>query len=334
MNQLTITTVMTATIVCVFAGMAALAWFVINEILKEVHRAQTTARRLNEVSPARSSEAALTSLLRKNSLPDLSNKAYIDFVKRADLHIRRSGLDIPLERLALTCISMGAALWLLGILKLMLSHSLTLSSVIITFLGSFGLAAMGVLIWLDRVRRKRLKAIEGQLPNALDIMQRALRAGHPIVSALQLAAREIGAPLGGEIAIIVDETAYGLELKDALNNFAHRIGSPECNFFAVSVGIQMETGGNLGEILAGLANVMRARASLGRRVVSLSSEGRATAMLLSILAPGSIAFQMMIHPTFYSDKFGDPIFWPAAASAAGLYVIGWVVIQRIVNFKY
>jgi tight adherence protein B len=180
----------------------------------------------------------------------------------------------------------------------------------------------------------RLKKIEEQLPLALDIVNRAVRAGHPVISAVQLAADELGDPVGSEFGLIVDETTYGVEFRDALANFARRTGSPDAHFFAVSVSIQSETGGNLAEILEGLANVMRGRATLGKRVRSLASEGRASATLLSVLPIFMVGLQFLIHPKVYTSKFSDPIFWPVVGIAGILYLIGWFIIRRIINFKY
>ncbi len=130
-------------------------------------------------------------------------------------------------------------------------------------------------VWLtSRAQARRQKVFEGQLPLALDIVTRALRAGHPVVSAVQLAAEEMGDPIGSEFGLIVDETSYGLEFKDALLNFARRTGSPDAHYFAVSVGIQSETGGNLAEILTNLADVIRDRQSLTSAREGASQRGK------------------------------------------------------------
>jgi tight adherence protein B len=171
------------------------------------------------------------------------------------------------------------------------------------------------------------------MPLALDIINRALRAGHPVVSAVQLAANEMGDPIGTEFGLILDETAYGHEFKDALTNFARRTGSPDAHFFAVSVGIQSQTGGNLAEILAGLAAVIRGRCTLAKRVKALASEGRASAYVLSALPPLLVSFIALTQPSFYTSKFGDPIFWPTVAVICAVYFLGWVIIHRIINFE-
>lgn len=188
--------------------------------------------------------------------------------------------------------------------------------------------------WISLRRAARLAILTEQIPLALDIVNRAVRAGHPVIAAVKLAASEMDDPIGTEFGLIVDEATYGAELKNALANFARRTGSPDAHFFAVSVGVQFETGGNLVEILAGLANIIRARITLAKRVKALASEGRASAYVLSALPPILIAFLFVVHPSYYTSKFSDPIFWPVAGGVAFLYVLGWVMIARIINIKY
>jgi tight adherence protein B len=100
------------------------------------------------------------------------------------------------------------------------------------------------------------------------------------------------------------------------------------------VGIQSETGGNLAEILAGLATVIRARMTLIKRVRALSSEGRTSALILSVLPLLMISFMALTKPTFYTSKFADPIFWPVVGGVCVVYFIGWYMIHKIINFKY
>jgi len=154
------------------------------------------------------------------------------------------------------------------------------------------------------------------------------------VSAVRLAGEEMGDPIGSEFGLIVDETTYGYEFREALVNFARRTGSPDAHFFAVSIGVQAETGGNLAEILEGLAAVIRGRTMLGKRVRALSSEGRASALLLSILPMLLIGFMLMFQPGYYTSKFPDPAFWPIAGGVFLLYMVGLYMIRRIINFRY
>jgi tight adherence protein B len=155
-----------------------------------------------------------------------------------------------------------------------------------------------------------------------------------VVSAVQLAADEMGDPVGSEFGLIVDETTYGAEFKEALVNFARRTGSQDAHYFAVAVSIQSETGGNLAEILDGLTRVMRGRGTLVKRVKALSSEGLASAYVLSALPVGLVGMVLLSNPKFYTSKFSDPLFWPIVSAIVALYICGWLMIRRIMNFKY
>jgi len=144
----------------------------------------------------------------------------------------------------------------------------------------------------------------------------------------------MGDPLGTEFGLVSDETNYGFEFKDALANLARRTGSADATYFAVCIGIQTETGGNLAEILDGLARLIRGRNALSQRVRALSSEGRASALILSVIPVGIVSFVMVTHPDIYTQKFGDPIFWPSVIFIIVLYFVGLLIINRITNFRY
>jgi tight adherence protein B len=249
--------------------------------------------------------------------------------------LAQAGLDLSAKRVVALTILIAVGLWLItaSLSGLGLQFQ-SLGNTALSFAGASVLATIGVWSWIQSKRRARIRKLEEQLPLALDIVTRAVRAGHPAVAAVRLAAEELSDPIGSELGLVVDETNYGAEFREALLNMGRRTGSPDVHFFAVSVSIQAETGGNLAEILQGLATVMRGRQTLGKRVKALASEGQASALILSILPVGVVGFQFMSHPTYYSDKFNDPIFWPVVALTLGLYGMGWIMINRIINFKY
>jgi tight adherence protein B len=268
---------------------------------------------------ARSSANVLTKKSRANFLPRPLDEAF----QRAQLEIN------PIRFLAIVA-GCASVLWIFGLLLIGLSLYAGLLLLIISCTISVGTA----WAWLNWRHHARVRLIEEQMPVGLDIMTRGLRAGHPVISAIHLAAEEMGDPIGSEFGLVVDETTYGMELKDALTNFARRTGSPDAHFLAVSVAIQSQTGGNLAKILEGLATVIRGRLSLIKRVRALSSEGRASAMILSALPLLLVGFFAIFHPDYYTAKFSDPVFWPIVAGVCFLYVIGRVMIYRITHFKY
>jgi tight adherence protein B len=298
-------------------------------------RNQRVNRRLSMLQSGMTQDQVYAALVRKPVAPAIGNARIASLYGWVLTFVHQAGLAInPLRLLAIVAAS-TAALWLVS---LALLHSADGAGAVVngfvSLLGSFGLSLAAVWFWVNRRRNARLKKIEEQLPLALDIVNRAIRAGHPVVSAVQLAADELGDPIGTEFGLIVDETTYGYEFKDALTNLARRTGSPDAHFFAVSVGIQSETGGNLAEILEGLASVIRSRGTLAKRVAALASEGKASAQILSALPVLLIGFFSVVHPTFYTDKFSDPIFWPVVILILLLYGLGWFIMHRIINFKY
>jgi tight adherence protein B len=298
-------------------------------------RTKRVNRRLTMLDSGMTRDDVYKNLIRKSAAPNVRDARLVRLYHQVERYCHQAGLSIAPGRLAGFTAAGAAALWLFA---LSLASSGGGRGFLIngtaSLIAAVGLSVLATWFWIRRLRTLRLKKIEEQLPLALDIVNRAIRAGHPVISAVQLAADELGDPVGSEFGLIVDETTYGVEFREALANFARRTGSADAHFFAVSVSIQSETGGNLAEILEGLANVMRGRATLGKRVRSLASEGRASATLLSVLPIFMVGVQFLLHPKVYTSKFSDPIFWPVVGIAGVLYLIGWLMIHRIINFKY
>lgn len=298
-------------------------------------RTRRVNRRLTMLESGMKPDEVYSALVRRTAAVNIGGQRLNGLYERFATRVRQSGVDTTPLRLLLIAAGAAAALWLVSLAFLSTNkggHFLLNSSA--SFLGAGVLSLLGVWFWIDGRRTARLKKIEEQLPLALDIVNRAIRAGHPVVSAVQLAAHELGDPIGSEFGLIVDETTYGLEFKDALVSFARRTGSRDAHFFAVSVGIQSETGGNLAEILEGLASVIRGRATLGKRVKALASEGKASAAILSALPVFLVGTLFLIQPRFYTTKFSDPVFWPVITIVIIVYILGQVMINRIINFKY
>ena len=297
-------------------------------------RSERMDRRLSVLESGSAPDRSGSTLVRK-PVTGAAAAAAPELYDQIATYCRHAGLTMPPERIAAITIGVSVCLWLVSLVMLgAVSHGGVLANAMMSLFGSFGLTIVAAYAWISGRRANRLKKIEEQLPLALDIVTRAIRAGHPVISALQLAAEEMSDPIRSEFAMIVDETTYGFDFREALQNLAERTGSSDARYFAVSVSIQAETGGNLTEILEGLAAVIRSRQTLHRRVRALGSEGRMSAMILSALPVLLISFLGLTQPRFYTDKFSDPIFWPTVAFVIGLYLLGWFIIHRIVNFRY
>jgi len=298
-------------------------------------RAEGINRRLTLLESGMNPEDVYSTLIRTPESPFPEGSALARLHDRFWNYCRQAGVkSSPLVILGYSAIS-AVVIWLASLLTVRDHDVVAIASgSTIRLAASILLVSVGTWFFLAQKHNKRMKDFEEQMPLALDVINRAIRAGHPVISAVQLAAQEMGDPIGSEFGLTVDETTYGTTFKDALVHFAERTGSADAHFFAVSVSIQNETGGNLAEILQGLALVMRGRQTLAKRVKALSSEGRASATLLSALPPIVITLIFLLHPTFYTSKFSDPIFWPTVLSALVLYVVGWAAIHRITHFKY
>ncbi len=190
-----------------------------------------------------------------------------------------------------------------------------------------------VFVWVNGTAKKRMGLIEEQLPDAVELMVRSLRVGHPFSSALQIVAKEVPDPLGSEMGVISDEAAYGRDVGEALKNMAERMDMQDLRFLAVAVTIQQTSGGNLAEILAGLARVIRARFKLFRRVKAITAEAKWSGMFLSGFPIVALIMVNVLQPDYYDDVKQTALFIPACLVVAGFLIANIFVMRALVNIK-
>ena len=186
---------------------------------------------------------------------------------------------------------------------------------------------------LRMLRGRRLKKFGGQFPDALDIIVRSLRAGHPVPIAISMVGREMPDPIGSEFGMVSDEITYGADLETAMRNLYARIGSDDLPLFVTAVGIQGSTGGNLGEILENLSGVIRQRFKMRRKIRALAAEGRASAMILSALPIGLFIVVQVMVPNFYAAVWHEHLTKVLLGFGAGWMVVGNLIMFKMVNFK-
>jgi tight adherence protein B len=188
--------------------------------------------------------------------------------------------------------------------------------------------------WVARLRTRRLQKIERQMPDALDLMSRALRAGHAFPAALKMAGEELVDPLAGELRAVHDEINFGVSMQQALEHLGERVPLTDLRYFIVAVMIQRESGGNLTEILGNLASLVRDRLKLQARVRVLSSEGRMSAWILSLM-PFLLGLGMfLVNPKFMSPLWTDPIGISIMKYTLGLMAIGVLIMRKIIRIRY
>lgn len=198
---------------------------------------------------------------------------------------------------------------------------------------SVGMGVGGVYFWVNSKANKRIAMIEEQLPDAVELMVRSLRVGHPFSSAIQIVAKEVADPLATEFGIIADESAYGRDIGEALKDMAERLDMQDLRFLAVAVTIQQQSGGNLAEILAGLSRVIRARFRLFRRVKAITAEAQWSGKFLSGFPVFALIAINVMDPNYYDDVLDHPWFIPACI-AVGLFLAANLIVMRmLVNIK-
>lgn len=279
--------------------------------------------RLRVLARADNREAALVHLRRSRGLSS-QGRYQVPLVAFNRL-LLQSGISMPLERLLLIIAFAGV---MVGVL----AYALTATPVI-SMLSSVVAGAVLPVLLLTAMRARRQKRFEEQLPEAIDILVRSLRAGHPIPVAISLVASEMPDPIGSEFGMVSDEMTYGLDLESAMNNMRARAGQSDLAMLVVAISIQSKTGGNLAEILSNLARMVRSRSRMRRKIRALSSEGRFSAVALSIVPLVIYGVVNVLAPTYYSDVRDDPAFEPTVYLALMLWAAGVYVLRRMVNFK-
>ena len=190
-----------------------------------------------------------------------------------------------------------------------------------------------VFFWISSKANKRMSMIEEQLPDAVELMVRSLKVGHPFASAVQIVAKEVRDPLGTEFGVIADEAAYGRDVGEALKDMAERLDMQDMRFLAVAVTIQQQAGGNLAEILAGLAQVIRARFRLFRRVKAITAEAKWSGKFLSAFPLVALVVINLGDPHYYDEVRESEVFIPACIAVGMFLGVNLFVMRMLTNIK-
>ena len=209
----------------------------------------------------------------------------------------------------------------------------TSTSLPVRGLVSAAMGIGGVFTWINMKANKRMGMMEEQLPDAIELMVRSLKVGHPFTSAIQIVASEVQDPLGTEFGVLSDEAAYGRDIGEALKDMAERLDMQDMRFLAVAVTIQQQSGGNLAEILAGLAKVIRARFRLFRRVKAITAEAKWSGKFLSGFPIMALIGIQLIKPDYYDEAMEHPWFIPACLVVGAFLILNLIVMRALVNIK-
>jgi tight adherence protein B len=195
------------------------------------------------------------------------------------------------------------------------------------------IAALLPIAYVAFLRKRRLHKFEEHFPEALDLLGRAVRAGHAFTTGLEMISKECPEPLAGEFRTAFEEQNFGLPLRDALLNLTERVPLIDVRFFVTALLIQKETGGNLAEILDGLARVIRDRFRIYREVQVRTAQGRLTAAILIALPIMMLIILSALNPKYVGVLFTDPMGPVILVTAAILQIIGSAILWKIIHFE-
>lgn len=241
-----------------------------------------------------------------------------------DRLLQQSGVTWTVfDFLALTLIAFLAALFGTSYLPMPWLFLLVIAAVV----------ALLPYLYVTRAKAKRLDRIEQQLPDAMDLMGRALRAGHAFPTALKMVGDEMSDPIAAEFRIAFDEVNFGIAMPDALMNLATRVPSTDLRYFVIAVLIQRETGGNLSELLASISAIIRDRLKLMGQVKVLSAEGRMSAWVLGLLPFAAALLIQLTNPKFLEVLYTDPGGRKMLAVVAVMMVLGVLAMRKIIHIR-
>ena len=278
-------------------------------------------RRLLLAKDSDSAQKILETLRRERGIAALDNEQFANLNKL----VVQTGLRVDGRLLIAIGFSMGLLLFLL--------FGLAFGFGLLSLSFSVIAAALGIVLFFAFIRRKRIRKFSEQLPDAIDVIVRGVKAGHPFTVAVALVAREMSDPIGTEFGMTSDEISFGSEMGAALDNLYHRVGHVDLLYLTMALKIQHQTGGNLAEILSRLARLLRERAILRLKVRAITSEGRLSAIFLTLMPFVLFGVITLLNPDYFFSVANHPIVMPALVVCLSMLFVANVIMYRMVNFK-
>lgn len=322
-------------LLAVFASVFLLIQVILRASVENRTHLSAVNKRLKMIARGSDREDIIARLRKNDTLFLVGQTGLLGSAYRAfRFNLMMAAVPFTASQVAMAMASLTALLFLvIATLAWGSGYPLTVGIAQLLLAVSAAIAIAVPIMTVNFLAQRRRKRMQSQFPVALDIFVRALRSGHPVASAIEMLTHEMEDPIGSEFGLVSDEISYGAELTDSLSDMAERWDLDDIRMFVVSLAVQNETGGNLAEILQNLSKVIRERAGLYLKVRALSSEGRMTGWLLTILPVITFVLLFMINPPFYLGVARDPIFYIGFPLLLVWYVIGVIAIRKMVNLK-
>ncbi len=299
-------------------GIEALYWLVFRarDVQKSINRRLALSKKLHNQA------AVLDALRQERGIVEFHSP----YLAGLNSLLVQSGLRATGSVLLLSTFALGMAIFAICTFAFGIGiMSFAIASVIAPFL---------VFNFLKMARAKRLAHFGEQLPDAIDVIVRGVRAGHPFSAAIDLVARELPDPVGTEFGMTADEITFGQDVRTAIGNLYKRVGQEDLLYVVTAINIQSQTGGNLAEVLSRLSHLIRQRLKLRLKVRALSAEGRMSAMFLSAMPFILFVVVTLLSPGYFSEIKDNVIMMPALIYGFASLIIGNVLMYRMVNFKF
>lgn len=248
----------------------------------------------------------------------------IPAIVRLNLYIQQSGISMPVGRLLAIMVLIYTVTSVLGVLLR--------GNIILVLILALIIAAIPLMVVAVK-RYRRFNKFEEQFPDAIDLLARAVRAGHAFTTGFELIGKEMPEPVAGEFRVTFEQQNLGLPLRDAFENLLIRVPLSDVHVFVTALNIQRESGGNLAEILDNLSKIIRERFKLMRQVKVYTAQGRVTLYILSAVAPGLVLFMSFSNPEYLVPLYTTSAGVKLIIAAVVLQLLGFFTISRIIRPK-
>jgi tight adherence protein B len=317
-----------AIVVFLAVGMAVVSLAFLTESLREVRRRRDFRRQLDAVTGKESTggSATTTSVVRDGETETGFDSVLTSLPQVRDLKVLLEQADLNWTPGTFIMISFGLAAALAASAFILSQRAIPA--------GLAGLAGLWFpLMYVKRLKIRRIRRFEEQFPEAIDLLGRSIRAGHAFPTGLKVVGEESEDPIGAEFRQIFDEQKFGLPLEDSLLGLADRVDLVDVRIFVTAILIQREVGGNLAEILDKIAYTIRERFTLQRQIRVFTAQGRLTGYILAAM-PILLGLAITaLNPTYMAILFEDPMGKVLIAAAAVLQFLGFILINRIIDIE-
>lgn len=315
------------TVLAVLIGLLVIAMVVLLYLALSKGTEEVVSDRLDTLVGRNLRKESSADMLLKQVLLDSDKKSLMDRLMPEMFNLTKmfEQADANIKPSALFGISLGLAV--LGA-----ALSIWLVNLYVVPMGAIGFFALPWL-WLYMKRAKRLKTFAAQLPDAMELVARALRAGHSLASGIHCVAEEMPAPISREFSRVYDEQNLGIALEDALKGMCDRVPNLDLRFFVTSVAIQRQTGGDLAEILERIGHIIRERFKILGQVQALTAEGRLSGIVLIALPIGLFLLMLWMKPDYISLLWTDELGQKMSIGAIILVILGAYAIKKIIDIK-